>query len=136
MSTLKVTNILSNSAGFNDVVSFKNSGGTENGKLCRAFVNFSGTGAVAIRASFNVSSITDNGSGDYTVNFTNAMIDANYSASGLASNNDNNDDESYVVGVQASNAFTSSGIRIRTVENSSNVTLRMDTVFICVVIFR
>jgi hypothetical protein len=46
----------------------------------RAWVNFNGTGTVAIRASGNVSSITDNGVGDYTVNFTTAMPDANYSA--------------------------------------------------------
>jgi hypothetical protein len=45
---------------------------------CRAWVNFDGTGTVAIRASGNVSSITDNGTGDYTVNFTTAMPDANY----------------------------------------------------------
>ena len=50
---------------------------------CRAWVNFNGTGTVAIRASGNVSSITDNGTGDYTVNFTTAMPDANYSASGI-----------------------------------------------------
>lgn len=47
--------------------------------VCRAWVNFNGIGTVAIRASFNVSSITDNGTGDYTVNFTTAMSDANYS---------------------------------------------------------
>jgi hypothetical protein len=47
---------------------------------CRAWVNFNGTGTVAIRASGNVSSITDNGTGDYTVNFTTAMPDANYAA--------------------------------------------------------
>jgi hypothetical protein len=47
---------------------------------CRAWVNFNGTGPVAIRASGNVSSITDNGTGDYTVNFTTAMADANYSS--------------------------------------------------------
>ena len=46
---------------------------------CRAWVNFNGTGTVAIRASGNVTSITDNGTGDYTVNFTTAMPDANYS---------------------------------------------------------
>ena len=46
----------------------------------RAWVNFNGTGTVAIRASGNVSSITDNGTGDYTVNFATAMPDANYSA--------------------------------------------------------
>jgi hypothetical protein len=48
--------------------------------MCRAWVNFNGTGTVAIRASGNVSSITDNGTGDYTVNFTTALVDANYSA--------------------------------------------------------
>jgi hypothetical protein len=48
--------------------------------LCKAWVNFNGTGTVAIRAAFNVSSITDNGTGLYTVNFTTAMPDANYCA--------------------------------------------------------
>lgn len=46
----------------------------------RAWVNFNGTGTVAIRASGNVSSITDNGTGTYTVNFTTAIEDADYSA--------------------------------------------------------
>jgi len=50
---------------------------------CRAWVNFNGTGTVAIRASGNVSSITDNGTGDYTVNFTTAMVDANGSLVGI-----------------------------------------------------
>jgi len=54
------------------------------GTFCRAWVNFNGTGTVAINASFNVSSITDNGTGNYTVNFTNAMPDANYAANGSA----------------------------------------------------
>ena len=51
---------------------------------CRAWVNFDGTGTPAIRASGNVTSITDNGTGDYTVNFTTAMPDANYAVSGSA----------------------------------------------------
>jgi hypothetical protein len=46
----------------------------------KAWVNFNGTGTVAIRASFNVSSITDNSTGNYTANFTNAMPDTNYAA--------------------------------------------------------
>ncbi len=46
----------------------------------KAWVNFNGTGTVAIRESGNVSSITDNGTGDYTVNFTTALTDANYAA--------------------------------------------------------
>ena len=52
----------------------------------RAWVNFNGTGTVAIRASGNVSSITDNGTGDYTVNFTTAMSDANYAVTGTCNN--------------------------------------------------
>ena len=51
--------------------------------MCRAWVNFNGTGTVAIRASGNVTSITDNGTGDYTVNFTTAMPDANYAISAI-----------------------------------------------------
>ena len=49
---------------------------------CRAWVNFNGQGTVAIRGSGNVTSITDNGTGNYTVNFTTAMPDANYSVAG------------------------------------------------------
>lgn len=49
---------------------------------CRAWVNFNGTGTVAIRASGNVSSITDAGTGQYTVNFTTAMPDTNYATVG------------------------------------------------------
>lgn len=52
---------------------------TAGGNAVKAWVNFNGTGTVAIRASFNVSSITDNGTGDYTVNFATALADANYS---------------------------------------------------------
>ena len=51
-------------------------------QACKAWVNFNGTGTVAIRASFNVSSITDNGTGDYTVNITTALADTNYCAIG------------------------------------------------------
>jgi len=45
----------------------------------KAWVNFDGTGTVAIRRAFNVSSITDNATGNYTVNFTTAMVDDSYS---------------------------------------------------------
>lgn len=56
----------------------------------RAWVNFNGTGTVAIRASGNVSSITDNGAGNYTVNFTTAMPDANYGVAIATSSNASN----------------------------------------------
>jgi hypothetical protein len=53
---------------------------TQNGMtgIAKAWVNFNGVGTVTIRGSFNVSSITDNGVGDYTINFTTAMPNANY----------------------------------------------------------
>ena len=54
--------------------------------MCRAWVNFDGTGTVAIRASGNVTSITDNGTGNYTVSFTTAMPDANYASPASTSN--------------------------------------------------
>jgi hypothetical protein len=50
----------------------------------KAWVNFNGTGTPAIRASYNVSSITANGTGDYTINFTNALSSANYVLAGTA----------------------------------------------------
>lgn len=56
----------------------------------KAWVNFNGAGVVAIRASFNVSSITDGGTGTYTINFTTAIEDANYavvSSNPVASDN-------------------------------------------------
>ena len=48
----------------------------------KAWVNFNGTGTVAIRGSGNVSSITDGGTGVYTINFSNAMPDGNYATAG------------------------------------------------------
>lgn len=57
---------------------FNDGNGTQTGTLCRAWVNFNGTGTVAIRASFNVSSVTRASAGNYTVNFTTALSDINY----------------------------------------------------------
>jgi hypothetical protein len=62
----------------------QDSAGTQIGTFCRAWVNFNGTGTVAIRASFNVTSITDGGTGVYTLNFTNAFSDISYSIVGAA----------------------------------------------------
>jgi hypothetical protein len=86
-STLVIKNGVANTPP-----TIQDSAGTEIGTFCRAWVNFDGTGTFSpnpsttkIRASFNVSSITDNGTGDYTVNFTNAMPDINYSFAGNSS---------------------------------------------------
>lgn len=77
----------------------------------KAWVNFNGTGAVAIRASKNVSSITDNGTGDYTVNFTTALADANYSAVATGSNA-NHASGSRTVTIQ--DGYTASALRLLT----------------------
>jgi hypothetical protein len=73
------------------VGTFQNTAGTQSTSAenlingcAKAWVNFNGSGTVAIRQSFNVSSITDNGTGDYTINFTNALADANFVLAGAA----------------------------------------------------
>lgn len=85
MSSLQVDNIQTYNS--NPPV-IKNVSGTEVGTFCRAWVNFDGTGTVAIRGSFNVSSITDRGVGAYTINFATAMPDANYAVAGIADETD------------------------------------------------
>ena len=66
-------------------VTFPDSTSRQTGQqACKAWVNFNGTGTVAIRAGYNVSSITDNGTGDYTVNFTSALADADYAVTHAA----------------------------------------------------
>ena len=75
MSTIR-TDTLQNAAGTKSVPVATVVDGS-----AKAWVNFNGTGTVAIRAAFNVSSITDNGVGDYTCNFTAALADGNYAVS-------------------------------------------------------
>ena len=75
MSTLQVTTIKSNSSA---APVFQNTSGTEKGQLAKAWINYNGTGTVSITDSFNVSSLTDNGEGLYTITFTNAMSNNDY----------------------------------------------------------
>jgi len=74
-----------------NAVTYAKIGSTEQGQLCKAWVNFNGTGTVAIRASYNVSSITDRGVGLYTANFTTALTDANYAAVSGSNSGDTQD---------------------------------------------
>ena len=62
-------------------------GGISQARLAKAWVNLDGTGTIAINDSYNVSSITDNATGDYTVTFSTAMTDANYAVSCSVLNN-------------------------------------------------
>jgi hypothetical protein len=85
---------------------------------CRAWVNFNGTGTVAIRASGNVTSITDNGTGDYTVNFTNAMPDTNYSA--LANAGDGTNYDVFARLNTAGTTYSTSSLRFKTTNNGGS----------------
>ena len=95
----------------------------------RAWVNFNGTGTVAIRASGNVSSITDNGVGDYTVNFTNALEDANYATIGTAQYLNNGGQTIF----EGPNDPSTASVRVRT---KSNTNTSYDSVYVSVAIFR
>ena len=90
--------------------------GSVGGQLCKAWVNFNGTGTVAIRASYNVSSITDNGTGDYTVNFTTALTDANYCLAGMCNGTTGwlGGNSQFVVELYTASSPTSSACRIYT----------------------
>ena len=100
---------------------------------CRAWVNFNGTGTVAIRASGNVSSITDNGTGLYTVNFTTAMPDANYSVCCSSSWESTLPNASGTIGPSTSGTYTTSAIRITTGQGTGTA---FDTPLAMVHIFR
>lgn len=111
MSTLRV-NTLQNTSGV-EVYTAK------------AWVNFNGTGTVAIRASGNVSSVTDNGTGDYTLNFTTALASANYCVSGAGRQGDSATAGTMrVVCICAvgnlADAMTTSSLRVSTQSSNGN----------------
>ena len=127
MSTLRV-NTLQDATGSNQPAMVG---------AAKAWVNFNGTGTVAIRESFNVSSITDNGTGDYTVNFTNAMSDANYSVSTSCGymNGDNNSLLLHGLKNRSSysNAVATTSVRV---QSSDQTQTAFDSGVYCVAVFR
>lgn len=103
---------------------------TAGGNAVKAWVNFNGTGTVAIRAAFNVTSITDNGTGDYTVNFTTAMPDANYA---MVANSPNQSGSNLItVGKDFLTAYTTTTCRV----GVQQVTARADVDNVNVAILR
>ncbi len=106
MSTLAVGTIKSISSA---APVFENTSGTEKGQLCKAWVNFNGTGTIAERDSFNVSTLTDNGQGDYTITMTNGMSNANYAV--VATSGDGS--TSAVRGCGVMNSLTTTTFRIQ-----------------------
>ena len=118
------------------IVSYTNNLGTVAGYpayQCRAWVNFNGTGTPAIRASGNVTSITDNGTGDYTINFTTAMPDANYCFT-IGYRGISNNDTDYTPALYTGSDPTTSAIRFVTNNMSVGSLTGINTV--CVAVFR
>lgn len=117
MSTLKVDNLL-NSAGNESPISVPGA--------AKAWVNFNGTaGSISVRASFNVGSVTENAAGDYTINFTNAMSDADYCVSGGATSLDGTAGYRWLaVGSAYGSDFskTASAVRVQSVYQASSHT--------------
>jgi hypothetical protein len=100
---------------------------------CRAWVNFNGTGTVAINASGNVSSVTDNGTGSYTVNFTTALPDANYAYSTNAIRGTGGNGNSIPGRNAVATTMTTSAFKVETIDSAfSNV----DSENVSVSIFR
>jgi hypothetical protein len=104
---------------------------------CRAWVNFNGTGTVAISASGNVSSITDNGTGKYRINFTTSMPDANYAAGALGTEESGNAGDRSDLSIQSakgSGSFATSYLDVTSVYSSSAALF--DAFKITVAVFR
>ena len=111
---------------------FQNNAGTEVGQLCRAWVNFNGVTTATIRASFNVSSVTRNGTGDYTINMTNALADANWVLVGTRDCETGNT-QSVTVQVVGAQTKTASAARIYTLGTTAST---YDSATVHVAIFR
>lgn len=116
-----------------------NTDNTENYK-CRAWVNFNGTGTVAIRASGNVSSITDNGTGDYTVNLTTTMPDTNYivCATGMRNTAYAANANTVIIGLKSNTTYSSnfSTGNFSITSNLHTDATSVDPLAICVSVFR
>jgi hypothetical protein len=95
----------------------------------RAWVNFNGTGTVAIRASGNVTSITDNGTGDYTINFTTAMPDADYSGQVCIGTLNASDG---VGGGYSAATLIAASFRIRTLNASQSTSKDFDAIYVAI----
>ena len=121
MSTLRV-NTLQDATGSNQPAMVG---------AAKAWVNFDGTGTPSIRQAFNVSSITDNGTGDYTINFTNAMVDTSYSVCGTSGAGSGH--WAVVFSPYTASIQTTSSMRFRTFGSASTL---QDQDFITASIFR
>jgi hypothetical protein len=116
---------------WNGVASLTTASGTAPSYSARAWVNFNGTGTVAIRASGNVSSITDGGVGVYTVNFTNAMPDVNYAVTGICHSPGATNGALQAPGGSAGNQLVGS-VQVNAITGSMNATFDASYVFVVI----
>jgi hypothetical protein len=108
-------------------------GGAPRYYAARAWVSWDGTGAVAIRAAVNVSSITDNGTGNYTVNFTTAMTDNRYAISGILAGESDTGAGILIMFIADPADVLASSVRIRTSTENGNA---FDTDNASLIVFR
>lgn len=120
---------------------WQNPDGSENYK-CRAWVNFNGVGTVAIRSAGNVSSITDNGTGDYTVNFATPLPDRNYAVSGMTVSsappgvNNGTNAAIYLLGPRSTSQIRVGTCNLNANSTAANIVLSADQSDVSVVAFR
>ena len=98
-------------------------------QLAKAWVNFNGTGTVAIRDSYNVSSITDNGTGDYTINYGTALNNSNYAISGITDYNESGLHRVIVYRSGLSHQYNTLGVRIQIIAQVGSSDATQDPAF-------
>lgn len=101
-----------------------------------AWVSFVGTGVVSIRAAANVSSITDNGTGNYTVNFTNALVDTNYCVAGAVRGGGTDGDAGAYVVRLASGGLSTSGVQILSTATNYGASMLNDAPIVNLMVMR
>ena len=104
-------------------------GGINGAQLAKAWVNFNGTGTVAIRDSYNVSSITDNGTGDYTINYGTALNNSNYAISGITDYNESGLHRVIVYRSGLSHQYNTLGVRIQIIAQVGSSDATQDPAF-------
>ena len=131
LTAVGTANIIDESVTFGKLSNSATEADNVQKRTAKAWVNFNGTGTVAIRASFNVSSVVDNGAGDYTVNFIEPMVDSNFCVSGMTNWDGTN--RGALMGINTNRALSASAFSITT--QQPHVYAVMDVSVITLMVF-
>ena len=131
LTAVGTANIIDESVTFGKLSNSATEADNVQKRTAKAWVNFNGTGTVAIRASFNVSSVVDNGAGDYTVNFIEPMVDSNFCVSGMTNWDGTN--RGALMGINTNRALSASAFSITT--QQPHVYAVMDASVITLMVF-